>query len=192
MKIRLKLILFLFCLASFLLEGQNYFLVQRKNNPTRTKMLYFDNLYTIKTKDTTYISKIIKDSELSLTIIRNVRNYDSIRVVAKYSNRTKYDTVYDKPYLKLDTIQILKSDIQHLEKDLFKNRKWLEPFGYMAIGGGLALLLAPIVAADKGAKDGIEVLIIAGGMLGLTIPIIYIGTRKTKLDMVNKWSFMHK
>jgi hypothetical protein len=189
MEITIKLILLSFFLTPFLSKGQNYFLVQRKNNPTHTKMLYFDNVYTIKTKDTTYISKIIRVCDSTLSIVIDVKGKDSEMVVSKSSD-PKYDTLYT--HWHRDTIQVLYRDIQHLEKDLFKSRKWLEPFGYLAVGGGLALLLAPIVAADKGAKDGIEVLTIAGGILGVAIPIIYIGTRKTKFDMVNKWSFMQK
>lgn len=109
----IKLALLSFFLMPFILEAQNYFLVKRKNNSARTKILYFDNFYTIKTKDTTYNSKIIKVTESTLTIARDVRNYDSIRVVVKYPNRSKYDTVYDKPYWRPETIQILKSDIQY-------------------------------------------------------------------------------
>lgn len=154
-------------------------------------MLYFDNVYTIKTKDTTYISDIIKVSDSTLTITRDIRNYDSIRVVVKYPNRPKYDTVYDKPYWRPDTIQILKSEIQHLEKDLLKNRKWLDPFVWAIVGGGIGVLITQATMDDlsEGAKVGVG---LTGGILGITVPFIYICTRKTKFDMNTKWSFTKK
>ena len=187
MKIILKLITLSFFLTPFLLGGQNYFLV-KKNNSKRTKILYFDNFFTIKTNDTTYFSKIVKASDSTLTITIDVRSNDSIMEISKSAD-PKYDTVYT--HWHKETIQVLHRDIIHLEKDLLKNRKWLDPFVWAIVGGGIGVLIMQGTNNDlsEGAKVGVG---LTGGILGITVPLIYICTRTTKFDMKTKWSFTKK
>jgi hypothetical protein len=108
--------------------------------------------------------------------------------IKRYPNSNANDTSYFRVWTE-DTVQILFRDIVYLEKDLFRSRRWLEPFGYFAIGGVLALGLSPIVAIAEGPQDGIECLKVGGAILGITVPIIFVGTRKVKYDMQTKWRF---
>jgi hypothetical protein len=189
MKIILKLIIVSFFLTPFLLEGQNYFLIKRKNDSKHTKILYFDHLYTIKTIDTTYFSEIINASDSTLTITIDVKRADSMMVISQKSKGAKYDTSYT--HWQVDTIQVYHRDIQHLEKDLLRNRRWLDPIFWTMVGGGIGVLVAQstIHSGNKSRLDGIG---FAGGFVGITVPLIFICTRKTKFDMINKWSFAHK
>lgn len=59
------------------------------------------------------------------------------------------------------------------------------------VGGGIGVLItqATMDDASEGTKVGLGFTV---GILGITVPIIYIGTRKTKFDMTTKWSFTEK
>jgi hypothetical protein len=83
---------------------------------------------------------------------------------------------------------ILFSDIKTLKKDWFKNRKWLEPFGWLAIGAAMGAVLLPVGAIDKGAEGVKEWAAFEAVLVGISIPPIFIGTRKTKYDLKNKWT----
>lgn len=163
MKIIVKLIFGFLFLISFLTSGQNYLLIQKKKDSGTTKKLSFDNLYTIKTKDTIYVSTIVNSNDSTLTILKDGPNWRS------------------------DKIQISKCDIQYLKKDSFKNRKWLDPFSWTIIGGGIGVLFAQEVNSGFDSKTvGYG---FVGGILCVTVPVILFGTSKAKFDMNTKWSF---
>lgn len=162
------------------LSGQAEIVLQKRENPRRTKSLPLDVRYEIKLRDTLYICKIVRQNPGSLTIV---------------SDRTEYDTVFhsgdETPHIYAaffhDTTNLPFTEIQYIEKDWFKTRDWLMP----AMNGALlffsGIILLPVAAyADGGA--GFKAWYTAEAILaGFSFPQIFIGTRKSKFDLQNKW-----
>jgi hypothetical protein len=92
------------------------------------------------------------------------------------------------PLYRDDTTAIRFTDIKALKKDWFKNRRWMEPFGWILIGPVLGVAMLPIAAIDGGSKAVKEWAIFEGVLLGIAGPPIFIGTRKTKYNLTKKWS----
>lgn len=103
--------------------------------------------------------KVVRFTESNLTII----GYDSTEVTLNLS------------------------EIEMIERDLFPNRKWLEPFGYIAVGAGLALVATPFIWAFDSGEQAVEGLEFAGILAAVSVPPIYIATRKERYNLRKKW-----
>ncbi|MBT1696396.1 hypothetical protein KK083_05885 [Fulvivirgaceae bacterium PWU4] len=91
------------------------------------------------------------------------------------------------PLYRDDTTAIAFSEIQMIKKDWFKNRQWLQPFGWILIGPVVGVALLPAAAIDDG-KEGVKNWAeFEGILLGIAGPPIFVGTRKTKYDLRKKW-----
>ncbi len=176
-------------LTPLIYTGQNPFSIYNISRPAKVKTLKAKRLYTIKTSDTTFFyRRLIAFTDSSIVTTKRVKAQDSIMRITRYPNPSSNDTNYFRVW-KEDTFHIAFRDIEYLERDLFTSRNWLEPFSYFAIGGVLAVAVSPIVAIAEGPQDGLLSLKIGGAFLGVTAPIIFIGTRKIKYDMRTKWRF---
>lgn len=92
----------------------------------------------------------------------------------------------------MDTINILFTDARALKKDWFKNRGWLRiPAGFAA-GAVMAIVLLPVAAIDKGKQGVNNWLAFEGLLIGLSAPSLFVGTRKTKYDLIQKWTLKLK
>ena len=109
--------------------------------------------------------------------------------VARFPNPSANDTSYFPEY-RVDTLEIQLRQIVYLERNLFKNAGWAEPFLWLSFGGVGTLGLAPVVAVAEGPESGSECLKIGGAILAITLPVIFIASRTIKYDMKNKWNFL--
>ena len=166
---------------------QDKIILQKRNNPNKKKVLSYNTEYVIKTVNASYKSTIASFTDTSLTVTT--------------WEKTGKDTVYNyyqglkeinksRPLYARDTIVIPFKDIQYLKKDLFSNRTWLEPFGYIGLGAGLGLVLLPIVAIDKGSAGVKEWVTFELILLAASVPPLFIGTRKVKYNLKEKWIIM--
>jgi|GEM_PF-3445830 len=78
--------------------------------------------------------------------------------------------------------------IHKIKRDRFDNTRWLEPFGYIAIGAGLALAAVPIVWIFDGGVKALEGLAFAGMLSAVSFPAILIGTSKRGFNVKERWS----
>jgi len=178
----------LFIVLSLSLEGQGYFQIQKRDKPTRVKKLNGDRLYTITTRDTVYESTIIGCNDSALIIITKGKKYGVQMSIKRYPNPNANDTTFYRLYKK-DTCYIPYNTVLSLKKDLIKNRHNLEIFGYIAVGGVLSLILVPVLAITESQADAAKSATISGVMLGISLPVIFIATRKTKYNMRDTWRF---
>jgi hypothetical protein len=162
--------------------------LQHRDKKNKYKKLYLDRYYAFKTSDTIYYSKIIAFNDTTITITRWLRGMQTDTTHFKnYRGKMGKDTVIISRKYIVDTLAISNSNILFIEKDWFKNRQWLEPFGYFAIGAALGVVLLPFAALDEG-KEGIhDWAVFEGILVGISAPALFIGTRKTKYDLKNKW-----
>ncbi|MES2838278.1 MAG: hypothetical protein V4667_12185 [Bacteroidota bacterium] len=171
--------------------GQNKLFLDHKSKSSKKKYLNLDREFYIKTKDTTYsYKKIIGFTDSTILIPTWTKTGKDTIYTYTYKISKSKDTNYTqvRPRYKQDTIVILFSKIQSIKKDWFKNRHWLEPFGYLAIGGVIGVVFLPIAAIDKGAEGVKEWAIFEGIIVAICAPPIFIGTRKTKYDLNKKWT----
>ena len=181
--------LLFFSLAN--LVGQNRLVLEHKSKPSKKKYLDLDREYHIKTNDTTYpYKKIVSFNDTTILITTWTKtNRDTTYSYSHKVTKTRDTTyTYAQPIYKQDTIIISFADFQTLKKDWFNNRKWLEPFGWLAIGAAMGVVLLPIAAIDKGAEGVREWAVFEAILIGISAPPIFIGTRKTKYDFSKKWT----
>ena len=187
MKRNLYILLYIIFFSTINCYGQKKIFLEHKKNPKKKKNIKLEREYTIKTIDTIYYSKIVGFNDTSLSVlIWSKTNRDTVYHYKQYGN-TK-DTSVIRPIYKKDTTMILFSNILYLKKDWFKNKRWLEPFGWVAVGSVLGVGLLPVAAIDKGSEGIKEWAEFEAILLGISVPIIFIGTRQTKYDIKKKWN----
>ena len=188
-KTMITLTLLLFAMTNVV--GQDKLLLENKSKPSKKKYLDLDREYYIKTIDTTYFyKKIVGFNDTTILITTSTKtDRDSTYSYLHKINRIKDTTyTYTRPIYRQDTIVILFADIQTLKKDWFKNRKWLEGFGWFAIGAAWGVVGLPLAAIDNGLEGVKEWAVFESFLIGISVPPIFIGTRKTKYDLKNKWT----
>lgn len=154
-----------------------------QNNIVR---LPLDREYTIKVSDTTYRSGIynLTDSTLSIVCWKDTGKDSAYYYPNYFKGR---DTTIIRRVFVEDTIAILYSNIQYIQKDWLKNKRWLEPFGWMGVGAILGIGLFPVAAIEDGTKGVKDLAIIEGILIGGFGSALFIATRKTTYDLRNKW-----
>ncbi len=170
--------------------GQDKLILEHRTKPTKKKHLDLDRDYYIKTSDTTYSSKKIvnfNDSTISITI--SIKTDKDTTYSYSYNISKSKDTTitYIEPIYREDTVLIAFSKVQMLKKDWFKSRRWLEPFAWIGVGAVLGVAMLPVAAIDKGNEGVKEWALVEAILIGIAAPPIFIGTRKTKYDLENKW-----
>ncbi|MFM7193554.1 MAG: hypothetical protein ACKOYP_02070 [Bacteroidota bacterium] len=160
----------------------------RQDNPSKIRVLNLRKEYLIQTiGNIKWQGKIhsLTDSSLSIVTCKCVyTGRDSVFTVKFFG---KSHTI-NQPLLKSDTVKISFDEIKTLKFFWFNNRKWVLQMGAFGTGLSLGLLLIlPMEQADP-TPLGVDGLIwIEAAVLGITIPAIYIGTRKTSFDLREKW-----
>jgi hypothetical protein len=188
-KILLTLTFLFFSLTNVV--GQDKLFLEHKSKLGKKKYLNLDREYYIKTSDTTYSCKKIvgfTDTTISITTWTKTDRDTTYSYSYKITKTKDTTYTYTQPIYRQDTIAIAFTEIQTLKKDWFKNRRWLEPFGWIAIGAAMGVVLLPVAAIDKGAEGVREWAVFEAILIGASVPSIFIGTRKTKYDLTNKWT----
>ncbi len=183
--------------------GQSELFLRHMRKEGKIRRINLDDKFEIRTKDTTYTSVIFEFTDSTILIPTQVRTgKDSVHTytysykVYSKSNafqvgEVKDTTVVKKtvvPLYRSGTLEIPFSDILMIKKGWFKNSRWLSPFGWMVIGSVLGVALLPVAAIDDGKEGVREWAVFEGVLLGVSLPAIFIGTRKTKYDLQKKWA----
>ncbi|WP_203292479.1 hypothetical protein [Luteirhabdus pelagi] len=126
--------------------------------------------------------KIVKIEKFTHLVIKK-NSGDKIRgrFISLQDSTITIEENFDK------TSKITISEIQLIKKDLFNNRKWLEPFGYIGIGAGLGLIATPFIWIFEGSKKAWEGLKFAGILASVSLPVILLGTSKNRYNLNNNW-----
>lgn len=171
--------------------GQNKFYLEHKCKPGKTKFLDLERIDFIKTYNSTYRQKRIvgfTDSTISITerIKTEKDTIYSYTYKINYTNNFK-TTTYKQPIYRTDTIIIAFADIHLLKKDWFNNRVWLTPFAMVAFGAALGIVALPFALGNGSErfKNWVEFETI---LIGVSAPPIFIGSRKSRYDLKNKWN----
>jgi hypothetical protein len=184
-----RLVLVLFLLAPAFVWAQSFFLIQNRYRSSKKRKLKPNWEYTIKTNETIYHhKKLVGVTDTSIKITIDVPTSDLEMWIQRYPNPNANDTTYSVKSRK-DTIDIAFRKMFYLERHLFRKREWTEPFYYFALGGVGAIALSPIVALADGPGAGLGCLRVGAILICITVPIIFISTRKVKYDM-NDWLFI--
>jgi hypothetical protein len=170
--------------------GQERLILEHRKKIDKIKYIDLDRTYYIQTRDTSYYSQIVGFTDTTLSImgwVKTDKDTSYTYFPAKHKARdTSYTVVV--PIYKIDTINILFTDVKALKKDWFKNKGWLRLPAYFIAGAVMAIVLLPVAAIDKG-KEGVKNWAAFEGMLiGLSAPPLFVGTRKTKYDLTKKWA----
>lgn len=175
--------LFLFSAPTAL--SQEYIVLQHRHKVAKQKKLIADRAYTIKTNDTTYVSKILGATDTTLAVSVQVKGKDTTRTYRNYQGAK--DTTIVVPQYISDTLNIPFYKIQSIRHDWFENKQWLMPFLCIGAGAALGVALLPVAVIDEGV-DGLKGwAIFEGALLAIAGPPIFIATRKTKYDLKKKW-----
>ncbi|MDX2304692.1 MAG: hypothetical protein NW226_17920 [Microscillaceae bacterium] len=155
-------LLFLFLLLfQTVLYGQNRLVLQHQSHIKRQKILSLDHSWTFKTPDSSfYASNILAYTDSSLSI---------------------------QIHPSKDTVILHFSKIITIEKPLFKNTRWMEPFAWIALGTVLAIPLLPVAAIDEGIQGVKDWLVFEGVLFVISFPILFLGSRKIKYNLKEKW-----
>lgn len=202
----MKYILLLITLMTLHIGVMAQKLILQHKREQKTKLLNLDQEFDLKTIDTTfYFKKIIAFND-SMLFILTERKIGQDTVNGITYTRTTYsksnflslgepkDTLITErrisPIYRTDTTTILFSEIKTIKKDWFEKRAWLEPFGWIAIGSILSVGLLPVAAIDDGKEGVREWAAFQGVLWAVSLPPIFIGTRKTKYNLSKKWKLM--
>jgi hypothetical protein len=167
-------------------HGQSKIVLQHKRLNSQ-KVLDLERVYTVKTKDSTYYSKIIDFSDSTLSVIGLVKSNRDTTYAYTYHNKvSRKDTTIMKvkPVYVHDTIVVKLKDIQLLKREWFKKQGWLAPFVVIAYVGVMGLKFSP----GKTDKEVTGFFIVEGILFAVSIPPILIGTGNTKYDLINNWT----
>jgi len=159
--------------------------IKSKTDSKKKKILKFDRIYEIGTRDTVYYSQIVgsNDSCLKLGIVKiTIDSVKTVKRLLKGSEKIYHSTQH------IDTICISFSRINYLKKDLLKDRKWLDPISWTLIGGGVGGLTVQLSTLGKDSDIKVWMGVVSGLCI-ITFPILFIGTRTIKYDMRNTWTF---
>lgn len=191
-----------FLLQSTAVKAQSKLVLQHKRKSHRVKTLDLGRVYQIRTIDTTYATRIIGFTDSIVMIPVRIKTGKDTVYIHTYTSKVypkhnffpighaKDTTITLRtvvPLYRDDTTAIAFSEIQMIKKDWFKNRQWLAPFGWILIGPVIGTVLLPAAAIDEG-KEGVKNWAeFEGILLGVSVPPIFVGTRKTKYDLSKKW-----
>ena len=157
---RIAIILILILYNTYV-NGQVRLILDHTKKVHKKKVVDLDREYEIVTLDTTYyFSRIVAFTDSTISV---------------------------KPIYSKDTTTILFSKVQIIKKDWFKNRKWVEPFGWIAIVIPVSIFLLPIAAIEDGSKGVKEWALFEAALIGICGPPMFIGTRKAKYNLNTKW-----
>lgn len=199
---RLVLTAFLLFIHSFAAMAQTELVLKHQRHPGRTKKLNLERVYDIKTADTTYVSRIIGFTDSTILIPARLKTGKDTVYVRSYTyTKFSWDTYMDKeiprdttitnrtvvPLYRSDTLAIQFADVCMLRRDLFRSTRWVEPFGWVLAGAVLGVVMLPVAAIDEGKQAVHDWLIFEGVLLGVSLPPIYLGTRRIKHDLRRKW-----
>lgn len=79
------------------------------------------------------------------------------------------------------------ADIDIIERDIYQNRRWLEPFIVFGAVAPVMVLATPVVWAVEDGDAALETLQIAGIFAAITAPPLLIGLRKERYNLRKKW-----
>ena len=184
------IITFAFLLFSITnVEGQNRLLLQHKTKLSKKKHLNLEREYHIYTFDKIYKrEKIIGYTDSTISISSWTKIYkDSIHT---YKSKKNIDFVYTETpsiYIR-DTTIIAFDDIQFLKIDWFKNTRWLEPFAWIAIAAVFVVIVLPVMAIEDGSQGVKEWAMVEASLLAVSVPPLFLGTRKKTYNLMEKWT----
>jgi hypothetical protein len=168
--------------------GQTDIVLEHKSNPEKQRIIKPHRAYIIKTHHTIYYSNLVGVTDSALLILqRKETDPDSAYALYEQSGIHK-DSMFQVSMHYMDTLSILLSDIQYISIPWFKNRKWLEPFGWIMMASVMAVGLLPFAVISDGMEGAKEWAEFEAILVGVSFPISYIGTRQTKYDLQNKWT----
>jgi hypothetical protein len=184
-------LIFLFLCSLFAdLVGQEKLCLENSFKPFKKKYIDIKQISYIKTNDTTYkLVDVIAYNDTALLIHDWVKTnkdttYSFVREVKK-GEKVTYS--YKTPIYELDTIFLNYNNLQLIKKDWFKNKKWLEPFGWCLAGAAIGILILPAAVLDSSMNNIRDWAIMEAILVGISIPPLFIGTRKRKFNLTNKW-----
>lgn len=149
-------------LLSLAVNAQQLLTLQNKKGPQKIFYLSTNRYYTVKTKTKMHRNVVIFKATDSTACIKQTRwSKDSIIVPFK--------------------------DILCVKKPLFKNKEWLQPFAWFAIGAVMAIPMLPIAILTEGVKVISDWLLFEGILVGVSGVPIGIASLKVKRNTQSKW-----
>jgi hypothetical protein len=204
MIIRAAALLILFvCLQLHSAAGQSKLILKHKRKGNKVKTIDLDRDFEIHTNDTAYFTRIIGFTDSTILIpIKKRTGKDSIYIrksaYTKYSKSTFFQIGEPRivitvdstviPLYRADTTVIRFSEVLMMKKNWFKSRRWIEPFAWLIPCSVLGVVVLPVAAIDDGSRGVRDWAIAEAVMLGIALPPIFIGSRKTKYDLIKKWT----
>lgn len=170
--------------------GQNLLILEHQHKKHRYMELNAEREYFLITKDTTYFSSIISFTDSTLSVYGKIKHAPDTTFINTQELIMLDDTVYrvkHKP-AEFDTIILPFSEIISIKKYWFKDQNWLESFAWLSLGIVLAVPLLPVVAIDKGWEGVIDWALFEAYLIGICVPPMFIGTRKSNFNLTKTWT----
>jgi len=175
--------------------GQRRLMLVHKIKPEKKKMIDQDWEYKIRTADTAFALKIIAFSDSSLSVPRAVKSgettYTSQETKVHYAKRglrlwkkrVAIDTTYNtytetRSIYRTDTLAVSFQDIRVMKKSWFKKTDWVG----VVLDNALTVMTSPSSHMDTKTMWQVQAV-----MLAVSVPVIFIGTRSTRYNLVKKW-----
>ena len=183
-------ILFILLLGAAGVNAQTKLILERAGQKERVKYLDPNKEYIIETRDTTYLAiKIQSFTQSTLTFLVCTCVPTGRDTIQQVTIRKKIHTI-KVPQISQDTVAVTVpfSEIRSISKFWFEDRTWVLKVLGGTVGATLAILIIiPIEALDPDPPTVGQLLIVEAAILAVTIPTMWIGTRKTKYDLTRKW-----
>lgn len=168
--------------------------LQSLKHPRQHKVLPPGFEYTFHTDSTTYyLDSIVGFTDTSVILLGSVKTGRDTLVRQSFRDKaTKKwkDSLVLSAIYHVDTFQIPFSGIRKIERDWFRKRGWMLPFAYFAGGAILGLVLGPIAVINKGKEGFHDWLRFEAVMTGLSVPVLFIGSRSHQYDLRQKWKLV--
>ena len=194
MKIHQFVLLLLFISAQAAAQSTSHLVLQSQNHPRKHKQLPLRFEYTFYTDSTTFfLDKIIGYTDSSLQLVGSVKTGRDTLVRQSFRDKaTKKwkDSLVLSAMYHVDTFQLPFSGIRKIERDWFRSRGWMLPFAYFAGGAILGLVLGPVAIINKGKEGLHDWLRFEALLTGLSVPVLFIGSRSHKYDLRQKWKLV--
>lgn len=184
----LKLSFFIFyMIIPSISNSQHRIYLSKISNPKKTKTFKLHPESTIKTTADIINPRIFAVTDSSLILVGEVPTGRDTIYIQKYFSRPSDSTTVH--ITKTDTINVSFDSILYIRRDLFKNKKWMEPIQFAALPAMLGLIALPIAAIALRDEAWDNYVRTEGILIGATIVPIFVGTIGRKFDTQKKWRF---
>ena len=170
------------------LVGQDHFLLRKVDNVDRTKNIGLYDVDRVYTIVSVFKGRHVGISDSSLTVQMTRRVFQPYTVTQGDKRWHGKDTVVQLKSRNFSSVELRLDDVMMVRTPLIRKRKWLEPFGWIALGIPLSLPLLPIAAAENGSEGVQNWAEFVGVLTLIVLPLMTLAIARKKHSTKGEWT----